>query len=123
MKGIVVLELHGIQVSKSMKIRYDEDTYFYLYPKEYFNTINDINSAIADLKSSDRETASYQTPSLFRFEVGNEKFSYLVCFMSIQLYTNEHIIINTILEFFNLFLRINSFIFDFFISISKIFIF
>lgn len=118
---VVVVELHGFQVSKSIKISYNKDTRFYLYPGEYFNITRDINLAISDLKSSERIPA-YQTPTFFRFEVGNERFTYLICVMPIKLYTDERTVINAVLEFFNLFLRVNSFIFDFFITISKIFI-
>lgn len=122
MKKIILLELHGFQVSKSMKIKYVSDIDIYLYPKELFNAIRHINNAIQELNTINTKSNTLRFPNLLKFEIGNNKYSYLVCELSIDFYAEDIVIIQRINDFLEIFLQINTFLFEFFISISKIFL-
>lgn len=123
MKYILFLELHGIQVSRPFKINYNKDINLYLYPKELFKTFSDINEIIEDLESSTSNIYTFLMPTFLKFEIGNGRFSYLVSEISIDIYQDERSFFQDIYRTFDLFLRINSFIFGFFINIQKIFVF
>ncbi|GAH88734.1 unnamed protein product, partial [marine sediment metagenome] len=66
---------------------------------------------------------TFLMPTFLKFEIGNGRFSYLVSEISIDIYQDERSFFQDIYRTFDLFLRINSFIFGFFINIQKIFVF
>lgn len=122
MKKVIVLELHGFQVSKSMKIKYINDIDLYIYPKEFFNGIRNINNIIQDLNTTNIRSNTIQLSNLLKFDIGNERYSYLICELSIEFYAEDIVIIQRLIDFLEIFLKINTFLFDFFISISRIFL-
>ncbi len=123
MKKIILLELHGFEVSNSMKINYINGVDLYIYPKEFFSKILHIKNAIRELSTRCVQDNAIRFPNLLRFDVGNEKYSYLICEFLIDFYAEEIVIIQQILDFMEVFLKLNTFLFDFFISISKNFSF
>ncbi len=123
MKKIIILELHGFQVSNSMKINYVNGADLFIYPKEFFSKILYIKNTIHELNTRSVQGNTIRFPNLLRFDVGNDKYSYLICELLIDFYTEETVIIQQILDFMDVFLKLNTFLFDFFISISKIFLF
>lgn len=121
MKKIIALELHGLQVPKSMKIKFIDDIDLYIYPKDLFNLIDHFDNIIQDLDTSDVESNTIRVNNTLKFDVGNDKYSYLFCEFSTDFYDETSVIIQRIIDFFEMFLQVNTFLFEFFISISRIF--
>ncbi len=123
MNYILGLKLHGIQVSRSYKVKYNQEMNLYLYPKDYFNRISEIEEFQRNLDSSNSEYYNCLIPELLSFEIGNDRITYLIIERSIDAYQDDRAIIKEVRSILDLFLRLNSFIFDFFIQVQKIFIF
>ncbi len=121
MKKIIALELHGLQVPRSMKIKYINDIDLFIYPKDLFNLIDHFDNIIQDLDTSDVESNTIRVNNTLKFDVGNDKYSYLFCEFSTDFYDETSVIIQRIIDFFEVFLQVNTFLFKFFISISRIF--
>ena len=121
MKKIIALELHGLQVPKSMKIKYIDDIDLFIYPKDLLNLIDHFDNIIQDLDTSDVESNTIRVNNTLKFDVGNDKYSYLFCEFSTDFYDETSVIIQRIIDFFEVFLQVNTFLFEFFISISRIF--
>lgn len=123
MNSILVLKLHGVQVSNPFKIKYNQEMNLCLYPKDYFNRISEIEEFQRNLNSSNGEYYNCLIPELLSFEIGNDRITYLITESSIDAYQDNRALIQEVHNIFELFLRLNSFIFDFFILVQKIFIF
>jgi hypothetical protein len=123
MNYILCLKLYGVQVSKPYKLMYEPKINLYLYPKDYFSRISEVDEFQRVLNSPHNDLYNCLKPEPLYFKVGNDKFTYLIVNCSIDIYQDERALIQEIRDIFDLFLRIHSFIFDSFIQIQKILIF
>lgn len=117
------LKLHGIQVSRPYKLMYKQDMKLYLYPMDYFSRISEVDEFQRVLNSPNNDLYNCLIPESLCFKIGNDKSTYLITNCSIDIYQDERALVQEIRDIFELFLRVHSFIFDFFIRIQKILIF
>lgn len=123
MNSILVLQLHGLQVSKSFKIKYGQNLNLYLYPKDYFERLSKIDTFLEELESFTEDLDSLLMPEFLKFEIGNDRATFIIAKIAIDVYQDKKTLFREVSGIFGLFLRLNSFIFEFTIDIQKVFLF
>ncbi len=123
MDSILILQLHGLQVSKSFKIKYGQNLNLYLYPKDYFERLSKIDTFLEELESFTEDPNSLLMPEFLKFEIGNDRATFIIAKVAIDVYQDKKTLFREVSGIFGLFLRLNSFIFEFTIDIQKVFLF
>ena len=122
MNSILVLQLHGLQVSKSFKIKYNQNLNLYLYPKDYFERLSKIDTFLEELESFTEDLDRLFMPEFLKFEIGNDRATFIIAKIAIDVYQDKKTLFREVRGIFELFLRLNSFIFEFTIDIPKVFL-
>ncbi len=118
----LVLEISGINFSKSMSYCYNGST-FYLYPGSYLSNIKFIKKELAYINSEEFTGKSVTMEERLQFETGANTFSNIITNMKLDLTQTRIEIYNEIYAYFEILLKIFALIFEQFINITRIFIF
>ena len=92
MNHILGLKLHGIQVSRPYKLLYNQRMKLYLYPKDYFSRISEIDEFQRILNSFNSDLYNCLIPEPLGFQIGNDRFTYLVVECFIDIYQDENLL-------------------------------
>ena len=117
----LVLEISGVNFSKSMSYRYNGAT-FYLYPGAYFKNINFIKKELAYINSEEFTGKSLTMKEPLQFETGDKTSSYIITNMDLDLTLKRIELYNEVYAYFEILLKIFGLIFEQFINIKRIFI-
>ena len=117
----LVLEISGVNFSKSMSYKYNGAT-FYLYPGSYFKNIEFIKKELAFINSEEFTGKSLTMEEPLKFETGSKTSSHIITNMELDLTQTRIELYNEVYAYFEILLKIFGLIFEQFINIKRIFI-
>jgi len=121
---LIVLEINGFQVSKSFNLKFNKKS-FYLFPENFFKYIKVLKNTIKSIRLSKSKTYNSYEFHPLQFISGPKRYSYLITNHEINLKNEKLQIFNEIenSELIARFIQVNSFLFNNFLEISRIFIY